>query len=439
VWVDSVVMGSETGAVSETPLCEKLGLDDVARKRRLQFLGVDDDICVAVRTLGPFMEQVADEVVDAFYAHILAHEETARFLGDPVVVNRLKRSQRAHFIQLASGEYGGRYFESRLMVGLVHARIGLEPHWYLGGYLVQWNALGKLMAELLPGGPTAVLAATQAMSKIIMLDMALATDAYINSGFVDRAVAESHAREAERAHRALTERDEEASRREQLLQMVVHDIRSPVTAMMATARVGLRHWRETTEPPGKQFKLIEDSGTGVLRIIDNMVGTTRAAGGELAVKPEAFDVAETVRACADALLPFAEQNNHGLTVRLGGSVRTANLDPTLVRRVVSNLMVNAIRHTPGGTTVRASYEASDGEVRIRVEDDGPGIPRRQRDGLFHGGRGLHERKQPAEGTWVDTGLGLPFCALACHSMGGTIKLVDGDECGACFLVVLPKV
>lgn len=438
VRVDSVVEGSERRAVGVTPLCDKLGLDASARERRLLFLGIGSSDCEVLRELAPFLESVCIPIIDAFYVHLFEFQETARFLTDETAVERLKALQRQHFVELACGDYGADYFESRLRVGLVHARIGLQPHWYLGSYLVQSTHLQDRLREAFASDQAYCGTAQLALSKVIMLDMALATDAYIHAGFVDRTVAESHAQAAERAQRALTERDEEAARREQLLHMVVHDIRSPVTAMMATARVGLRRWRETTEAPGKQFALIEESGGGVLRIIDNMVATARTAGGELAVRPEAFNVSETVRACAEALQPFAEQNDHSLIVLRGQSIDCEVLDPVLVRRVVSNLMVNAVRHTPGGTTVRASCEATKDSVRICVEDDGPGIPHRQRDGLFQGGRALPEKREATAGTWVDTGLGLPFCALACRSMGGTIELLNASRQGACFVVVLPR-
>ncbi|MFT4570025.1 MAG: signal transduction histidine kinase [Hyphomicrobiaceae bacterium] len=436
--IDSGVCDGQGWTVKDYPLCRRFGVDAAARAQRLNFLGISDADCACMLGLRPIFERIADDMVDDFYEHVLSFEGTARFLGDPTLVTSLKQAQRTHFVGLAAGTYDADYFESRLRVGTTHTRIGLEPEWYIGGYMRQAAFLQRRLVEELKGDAATLAAAARAVPKIILLDIGLANDAYIHGGFVERSLADAHAREADRAQRALSERDEEAARRERLLQMVMHDVRSPVTAMMATARVGLRHWRDTTEPPGKQFSLIEESGNGVLRIIDNMVSIARTPHGELPVHPERFDIQQCVRACAEALRSFAEQHNHSLVTECAGDLWAESLDPILVRRVVSNLLVNAIRHTPSGTSVRTGCLRTDHSICIAVEDDGQGIPRRQRERLFEP-RGAGTRPlDGGEGAWLDTGLGLPFCALACRSMGGSIRLEDRPQnSGTRFIVELP--
>lgn len=414
-------------------LLRLVGLDMEECRGRMRYLGIDERDRRLLAEACPALERVADEMLDRFYEHLLAFEQTAEFLRDPHTVRRLKAMQREHFLRLCSGPYDEDYFESRLRVGFAHARIQLEPHWYLGAYLVQLEFLQAKLKVLFPEDPSRVADTVRALWKLVMLDIALATDSYIYGGFVERSLAEAHAFAAENARAALEDKQREETRREELLSMVVHDVRSPVTAMIATARVGLRRFRDHTEPPGKQFELIENAGHNVLRIIDSVVAHARAPGGELPAKREAVDVADIVRHCVEQLQPFANQTGHIVTLEDVPPLRAEALDAVLVRRVIANLVMNACRHTPAGSHVIVDGVADEVRIVVRVADDGPGVPAAIRSTLFEPKRARGRRGS----TYVDSGLGLPFCKMACERMGGTIELLATSGRGAIFVVTLP--
>ncbi len=416
-------------------LVDLIGLDVPEFERRMRFFEFADEDRVRLAEISEFVEEIADEMVDRFYDRVLAFPETARFLQEPQLIEHLKFVQRAHFIQLCTGPYEVSYFESRLRVGVSHARIGLSPQWYLGAYLIQMRLVAHRLFQRYGTEPARVESYLGSLWKIVALDIALATDAYIYGGYVDRSAAEVHAYEAERAREALEAKQGEEEKRQELLSMVVHDIRSPVTAMIATARAGLRRFRDRGEPPGKQFDLIESSGQNVLHIIDNIVTHARAPGGDLPLAPEPFNVSDLVRECVDQLLPFAQQTAHTLTARDLEDLPAKRLDRVLVRRVVSNLLVNACRHTPaGGHIVVSSSIPEAGQCRITVTDDGPGLPPQVQTSIFGDGP-LPTRKAGA--AYVDSGLGLPFCRLACQRMGGSISIEPTGERGTRFVVTLP--
>jgi signal transduction histidine kinase len=418
-------------------LTERVGLDTERRMRRLAFLGIEEAERADLAELLPFAEEVVDELVESFYGYILGFPETARFLTDPHLVTRLKALQREHLLSLFRGRHDVAYFESRLRVGFAHAQIGLEPVWYLGAYTIQMRFLLDRCFERFAAEPARLARYLTTLLKIIMLDIALATDAYIYGGFVERSLAEAHAREAERANEALRAKETEEARREQLLNMVVHDIRSPVTAMIASARVGLRRHPDAQTPPGKQFSLIEDSGRSVLDIIDNMLAIARLSQGVMPVTLESFDVAEVVRTCVEELRAFAQQTGHGLSVEGPEEVMAASLDRTLVRRILFNLIVNGLRHTPAGTHVAVRFSAHEGLCAIRVHDDGPGLSPRVAERIFGDREAGDLSRQRAGGRDVASGLGLPFCRMACERLGGQLRLDHRHERGACFVVELP--
>lgn len=400
----------------------------------MQFIGFTAEDRETLAGVVPFMESIADGMVEAFYDHLFSFGQTAAFLQDPALVRRLKAAQRRHFLELCTGPYDERYFESRLRVGVAHARIQLQPHLYLGGYLVQLSYVQQKLREAFPDDPKRAERCAASLLKIVMLDIALATDAYIYGGFVERTSHDTAAYETLLAQEALQSKLREEERREELLRMIMHDIRSPVAAIMATARAALRRFRDTAEAPGKQFALVEATGANLLQIIDNMVSHARAPGGELPVVTEPFDVAEVVSACVAQLLPFAKQTAHALNVVELAPAPSLALDKVLVRRVVSNLLVNACRHTPAGSSIEVTCASGeDGYCTIVVSDDGPGLPASIGEAIESGTL----RPRADAGAFADSGLGLPFCQMACRRMGGTIELRATGRRGTCLVVRLP--
>ncbi|HUX63706.1 EAL domain-containing protein [Sulfuricella sp.] len=158
-----------------------LGIDDVAVARRKAFLEFTDDDVARLRTLHEALQTQAPDFVNAFYTHLLVFEETRALLPDAQTLERLKCSQAAYFSGLTAGDYGREYIHHRLRVGVAHQRVGLAPEWYLGAYS---KYLSGLLPELWPrlgGDPEAFVATCQALIKIVLLDMGLAIDTYIQA------------------------------------------------------------------------------------------------------------------------------------------------------------------------------------------------------------------------------------------------------------------
>lgn len=429
------VLPAKGALVVMLSLVERTGLDANARKQLLRFMGITERIQEHLSQLGTFFEEIAGVMVSEFYHYLLAHPETAAFLEDPELVARLKEAQKIHFVGLAKCSDDEAYFESRLRVGMTHARVNVGPQWYLGAYSVQVGTIVRELFARYYEEPERLTSYMDAVNKVITLDICLATHAYIYGGFIERSLAEAHRREAERAKHALVDKEREEERKEELLRMVVHDIRSPVTAIMATARAALRRYDDLSTVPGKQFRLIEESGSNVLNIIDDIFTVARASKGEMPVFLEAFDVAELIEDCLSELRPYAQQTGHSVSREGETKLPVKALDKLLVRRIISNLLVNAFRHTPAGVSVRVSCEPGDGgRCIVRVADNGPGIAPRVAERLFED---RSDGELRSAGASIDTGLGLPFCRLACQRLGGSICLDDSSGPGACFVIELP--
>ena len=419
--------------MADESLLEMIGLDAAAIQERLAFFDIREEDGRRLLALAPVLETLADGLVEDFYDHILAHPTMGEFFQEPGRLERLRTAQHAHFVSLATDRHDAAYFERRLRVGLAHAEIGLEPMWYLGGYLRQWSYVIAQLPALFPDQPEELEASLTSLRKVIFLDMSLAIDAYIRSSFVERTLADAYFREAARAREALLAHEREQVRKETLLSMVLHDVRSPVTAMMATARLGLRRNPDTGAAPGKQFSLIEDSGSNVLKIIDRMVSVSRAPEDAMPIEREDFDLHAVVAECVEELQPFAQQIEHTIAVSGADSVAVRGLDRTLVRRIVTNLVVNALRHTPARCHVEVTCQQEGQTAQVWVADDGQGLPDAVHETLT---RPL-AAAGPAPGAFVDSGLGLPFCRLACERLGGTLLVESSGREGTRFRLDLP--
>ena len=111
-----------------------------------------------------------------------------------------------------------------------------------------------------------------------------------------------------------------------------------------------------------------------------------------------------------------------------------NCDADVVRRVIANLVANALKFTPRSGDVRLSVRAADGATHVAVADDGPGIPEDHRERIFEKFGQIEGSK---EGRKNSTGLGLTFCKLAIEAHGGVIGVDSPESGGSAFWFELP--
>ena len=110
-------------------------------------------------------------------------------------------------------------------------------------------------------------------------------------------------------------------------------------------------------------------------------------------------------------------------------------DPALLRRVVDNLLENAVTHSPPGTAVALRGYAADGGWRIEVADQGPGVAPEDRSRLFVRFARTDGARSPENG---GAGLGLALSAAIARAHGGALELVSSDRPGATFRLSIPN-
>jgi len=237
-------------------------------------------------------------------------------------------------------------------------------------------------------------------------------------------------RELELAHTALSARNAELQLKKDLAQMLVHDLKSPLAAIVGNLdllrMVGDDQWAQMIERS-------QDSAKRMLRLILDLLDVEKLEAGRVDTNNERVNLAEVARAAAAE----ADVTARVRRVHVGADLPESawiDADPGLLRRVLDNLLANAISHSPADTTILLAIRQRDEGVEMMVADAGPGVPEELRDEIFE----KYARLEPKQNcSSANKGLGLTFCKLAVEAHGGTIWVEAAPEGGACFRMILP--
>lgn len=152
---------------------------------QLVFLGITDETRAMLAAFQPTLQRALPDIVETFYRHLSKWPAMTGMFKDEDSMVRARNAQTAHWISLFSGRFDAAYVESVRRIGLTHSRIGLEPHWYLGGYAFVLKALYPVAAHAHSSrlNPAAaqhrVGMLVGALNQAAMLDVSLAITVYL--------------------------------------------------------------------------------------------------------------------------------------------------------------------------------------------------------------------------------------------------------------------
>jgi signal transduction histidine kinase len=218
--------------------------------------------------------------------------------------------------------------------------------------------------------------------------------------------------------------------RENILAVVSHDLRTPISLVVAAADLAGRE-ELPAEKRAKQLEIVGRAGRRMARLVDDLVELTRMESGRLELNRRATPVRRLLSDAAEAAGPRADAAGVRLVVDPPAETLQVDADPDRVGQVLDNLLGNALKFTPAGGTVTLSVAADDGAARFDVTDTGPGIPREHQARIF-------DRFQQIDGSdHRGVGLGLTIAQVIVESHGGTIDVESELGNGATFRFTLP--
>jgi signal transduction histidine kinase len=213
---------------------------------------------------------------------------------------------------------------------------------------------------------------------------------------------------------------------------VSHELRTPMTVVTGLGQTLARRWDDLEG--GRRADLlrrIDENAERLAAMVRSLVDTSALERGQLVVRAEPVDLATSVGRVLGRLGPLLEGHRTGVEVPDGTWVVA---DPSLLEHVVENLLSNAARHTPPGTTVDVRVRVLDGEVELEVVDDGPGIDPAD---LPHVLERFYRAGEPTTRPSGGLGLGLAISqqVLRAHGRDLTVASVPGE--GTRFAFRLP--
>ena len=237
-------------------------------------------------------------------------------------------------------------------------------------------------------------------------------------------------RYADEARKAQVEVEMEKSRNA-LLNSVSHDLRTPLSAITGAASTLLE--QDDRIPPAARRELAEtisEEAAHLSRLVTNLLEMTRLESGAAKVKKEPCPIEEVV---GSALTRMEKQlSGHPVATHIPADLPLVPLDVVLTEHVFINLLENAAKYTPAGSTIEISATASDQEVTVEVADHGPGISPGDEKKIFEK---FYRGKLAGSASGV--GLGLTICRAIVEAHGGKIWAENRPGGGASFRFTLP--
>lgn len=236
--------------------------------------------------------------------------------------------------------------------------------------------------------------------------------------------------ELEHSYAALREAEQ---LRDSLVHMIVHDMRSPLSVLIANAYLLKQSLLKAGQTEGvAEVELLLLAGERLRHMAEDVLAMSRLEAGKLPLEIVSCDLAEMMRGVIESMRPLHPSAQVSIEA---GSLAAIACDEKLVLRVVENLLSNALKHSPLGQPVRIALSDATDRIRVTVSDDGPGVPIELRQKIFEkfgvvqASRGQRQRS---------VGLGLALCRLAIEAHGGAIGVECGPTGGSTFWFTLPR-
>ncbi|HSV85649.1 MAG TPA: ATP-binding protein [Levilinea sp.] len=233
--------------------------------------------------------------------------------------------------------------------------------------------------------------------------------------------------------RDMSERKALAALQEELTAMIYHDLRSPLSNIISC--IDMLNYLL----PGEKAETIKPiiaialrSTDRMQRLISSLLDINRLEAGQSITHRQTVQTRKLIDEAAEAIQATVEAKHHKLQFDLPGEFPELWIDADMIRRVLINLLENAIKFTPAYGMIAVGALVEEGWVKIWVQDSGPGIPSTEKEHIFEKFIRLQADRYPK-----GVGLGLAFCRLAVQAHGGKIWVESQVDAGSRFVFTLP--
>jgi two-component system sensor histidine kinase KdpD len=214
-----------------------------------------------------------------------------------------------------------------------------------------------------------------------------------------------------------------------LFNSISHELRTPIATIMGASENLVSSRAQLSSNTKELSTEIHIAAERLNRLVANLLDMTRLESGMIQPKQDWCDIRDLINVTMKGL--EREIANHAMSVNVQDNLPLLKLDFGLMEQALTNLIYNAIVHTPHGTSIEINTRAENGQCIIVVADNGPGIPKTDMNKVFN-------KFYRAEGTTTGgTGLGLPIAKGFIEAHRGTLSVRNRTSGGAEFTIELP--
>ncbi|MDY0020777.1 MAG: ATP-binding protein [Anaerolineae bacterium] len=233
----------------------------------------------------------------------------------------------------------------------------------------------------------------------------------------------------------ITDRTALETMREQLSHMIVHDLRTPLGNITNSLELIRNAWadKDSTMPVDQVVRIALRSAQRMERLISNILDLARLRTQEKTLTMSEVNINALAQEVAEISEPSLLHRHQTFIAHVPEDLPTLSGDAELLRRVLTNLLDNAIKFTPNRGIIELTISYNDEEFQFAVSDNGPGIAPEDLEHLFE----IYVRGRNV-GSIKGTGVGLAFCKLVIEAHGGRIWVKSIPTEGTIFIFTLPR-
>jgi signal transduction histidine kinase len=233
--------------------------------------------------------------------------------------------------------------------------------------------------------------------------------------------------------RNITERKELDSLRDDLTAMIYHDLRSPLGNIVSSLEL-LSGMIGNDESVRSILGIAVNSTERIQRLVNSLLDINRLESGQSVETLQSMKPGKLIESAIKDVLPSADGRRQQIKTELAGDLPSVFVDAEMIRRVIINLLENAVKFSHAETAIEVGAARNGSYVQFWVKDSGPGIPANARERIFEKFARLKGKDVPS-----GLGIGLAFCRLAVQAHGGRIWVESEDGQGSKFIFTLPAV
>ena len=211
-----------------------------------------------------------------------------------------------------------------------------------------------------------------------------------------------------------------------------HELRTPLSVIRGTGEVGLRETRTPAEYKEAIGSMLEEVDR-LTSLVDALLRLSHADAGTVVLSTERIDLGQLARDVAASLGILADERSQRFALDLAAGV-SVSADRLVLREAVTNIIDNAIKHSPRGSSIQLDVRLDGSHALLTVTDEGPGVPVEYRDRVFDRFFRIDEGRSRDHG---GTGLGLAIAKWAVEANGGRLSVNAGPRGGSAFQIALP--